>query len=139
MSVPGFPSVISFYISQSEKGVFVPYVCTWLSLCPVFLLIASCKRLVLTYICTWLPFVIPFYLSHCEKRVCIWFSLCHVFLQIARRKGGRFLHTSEPGFQSVMSLILSEGEAGVVLDMCVYLVFPLSCLPTYRNVQKGWF
>ena len=30
MSVPGFPSVMSFYSSLGEKEVVLTYVCTWL-------------------------------------------------------------------------------------------------------------
>ena len=27
----------------------------------------------------------------------------------------------------------------MVLNICPYMAFPVSCLSTYRNVERGWF
>ena len=35
MSVPGFPSVMSFYLMYGEKEAVLTYVCTWLPLLAV--------------------------------------------------------------------------------------------------------
>ena len=44
---------------------------------------------------------------------------------------------SAPGFLSVMSFHVSEGETGMVFNICMYLAFPVSCLSTSRKVKKG--
>ena len=44
---------------------------------------------------------------------------------------------SVPGFPSAMSLYLSQGEKRGGANICLYLVFPLPCLYTYRKVKRG--
>ena len=45
---------------------------------------------------------------------------------------------SVPGFPCIMSSYLSQGEQGGGFNICPHLVFPVSCLPTYRKLKKGW-
>ena len=50
---------------------------------------------------------------------------------------GCFHHRFVPGFPCVMSLYSSPGEKRGGFNICPYLAFPVSCLPTYRKVNKG--
>ena len=119
-----------------KRGLMLTYVVTWLSVCNVFLVIARYKKkMVSTY-------------------VCIRLSLYHVLIRLASCNGGGFnvclclsfrvscpstsgsvkrgwcLHMLVPGFPSVMSVFLSQGEKGVGLTsvytwLCLYHVFLL--------------
>ena len=119
MSLPGFPSVIPFILSQGEQGGGFN-ICLYLAL-PLSLHSSYGKvrrGLVLTYVSTWL-------------------SRCHSIYLIARCAGGWFKHMSLPGFAFVVPFILSQGEQGGGFNICLYLALPLSLHSSYRKVKKG--
>ena len=53
------------------------------------------------------------------------------------RKGAVLTYMSVPGFPCIMSSYFSQGEQRGGFNICLYLVFPLSCVPTYGKLKKG--
>ena len=114
MSVPGFLSVMSFYLSQIEKGGDV-------NICLYLLFALSClstyrkvkRGLILTYVVTWL-------------------SLCHVFLLIAGKKGGGFNLCLYPVFPLSCPSTSCKLQRGWIQRMSMPF-FPVSCPSTYRK------
>ena len=65
MSVPGFPSVMSFYSSLGEKEVVFMYVCTWLpSVSCLFYLPARWEKVILAVVRSAFRRTCKFFLTH---------------------------------------------------------------------------
>ena len=104
-AVPGFPSVLSFYLPQSDKRVVLThYACAWLLLCHVCLLVARKKKVVLTHVI-----------------ICLYFaSLSHSCFH----EGDDFNICAYLAFSlsTVMSSFVSQGEKGLALTyVCTWL------------------
>ena len=147
MSGLGFQSVMSLALSEGEMGVVLD-----ICLCLVFPLscLPTCrkeKKLVLTHSCTRHPSVMSFYLSHCEKSVvCI--TCMYLILYIpclstyCKVKNGVVLtHVCTrcphvPGVPMSCPSTYRKVKNGLVCNICLYLAFPLSCLPTIARCER---
>ena len=162
---PGFACVMSSYLSQREK-VVLAYVRTDFPLSTVFFCISNkLKWETLTYVRTWPSFswcYVFLLFARWEKGVCLYLAraqsclstycmlkkgvVCNICLYLAfpvmsfyflQGDTRGFHHMFVPGFPCVMSFYSSQSEKGGGFNICPYLAFPVSCLPTYRKVNKG--
>ena len=112
MPIPGLVFVTSVYLSKGEEVVLTNIIRTLLPSLTCVLL----KGVTLTYVRICLS---PFQRS-CRP-------------SYHRMKRDWVSRMSVPGFPSVMSSFVSQGEERLVLNIC------LSCLSASRRVKRRWF